>query len=185
LKTYDVGNVHFCTENQATADLVGYIYVHYDIELFTPQLGQLGSYTQVQGGAIDIPAGTTPSTLFSAATLKAGSLGITNIFDNTTTTHHITIIPPGKFLLSMVYESDFAGGVQYFTGINAVSGCTVSTAKLSTDYSGAGPFTYFIGAFVDSPLGNAVVNITNLANITTVATGGQVTISMLPPSLLL
>jgi len=38
IKMYDIGNLFVCTENQASAALVGYLYVSYTVRFFTPQL---------------------------------------------------------------------------------------------------------------------------------------------------
>lgn len=49
LKTYDTGNLYFCTEDAAAPALGGYLYIHYDVELMTPHLGP---EAQIIGGAL-------------------------------------------------------------------------------------------------------------------------------------
>lgn len=48
LKLSDMGNLFVCTENQASAALVGYMYVSYKVHLMTPQLRS--NDIQVAGG---------------------------------------------------------------------------------------------------------------------------------------
>ncbi len=66
LKLYDMGNLFVCTENQASAALVGYMYVRYTVRLLTPQLRSNdfgiagGSYVGTTACTAANPMGTSP-----------------------------------------------------------------------------------------------------------------------------
>lgn len=49
IKLYDVGNLNVCTMGQANSNVVGELYVEYDILLMTPQLGVAGQGEAVWG----------------------------------------------------------------------------------------------------------------------------------------
>jgi hypothetical protein len=51
LKLYDIGNLYLITQGQASTAQVSELYVEYDVELITPQLGPLGSGTEIGGSA--------------------------------------------------------------------------------------------------------------------------------------
>lgn len=68
LRLFDVGNLHLCTMGQQNANLVGELYVEYEIDLFTPQLDLLTNAEATSsivraGGAISLAnwMGITPT----------------------------------------------------------------------------------------------------------------------------
>lgn len=80
LKTFDVGNLHVCVQGVAAAT-VGELYVKYEVELYTPQVGDSigGYYTTVGAGEAaaawfgsagpDVLTGMLPFTKTSNSTL--------------------------------------------------------------------------------------------------------------------
>lgn len=68
LRLFDTGNLHLCTMGQQNANLVGELYVEYEIDLFTPQLDLLTMAESTSsivraGGAISLAnwMGVTPT----------------------------------------------------------------------------------------------------------------------------
>lgn len=117
LKTYDVGNFYICTENQASAALVGYLYVEYTVELFTPHLRSSDFY--ISGGSFvgggtqsqTNPLGTTPTTNTTSRGVSVDAASV------------LTIANPGSYLVTAYVGGTTVSAVT----LTASANCTVSS----------------------------------------------------------
>jgi len=159
IKLYDVGNYYVCTENQASAALIGYLYVTYDIELMTPQLR--ASDFGISGGTV---AGGTAMT-------AANPMGTAPVIDaqargfSLSAASVVTLSSPGTYLLSL----KITGTVLSDITIAAVSGCVMNAAYAVI--ANAAATIVQVSAYVVSSTPNATFSIA--------ATGTTVTASRL------
>lgn len=159
IKTYDVGNMFVCTENQASAALIGYIYVSYDIVLMTPQLAL--NYAGLIGGAVSsggTVSGANP--LGTTAAVDAQAVGL-----SVNASSVVTFAFPGTYLIS-----------------GALVGTTVSVLTLTAGTGAA--VNVLVGDTVNAGatiVTNAwrVVTSTNNATVAFTATAAAVTSSQL------
>lgn len=118
LKMYDMANLFVCTENQASAALVGYMYVRYTVRLMTPQLrsndfGVAGGW--VAGGGTMSAA----NPLGSAPTADAQNRGF-----SVDTNSVVTFQNPGTYLVAL----SIAGTT--VSGLTATAGTALSATSL-------------------------------------------------------
>lgn len=99
LKTYDAGQLHFATVGQADTAPVGRLWVHYDVELFVPQLSSpttpvATTYSSFNRSSAQTFTTATPATLaFDEAVVNG--LGITN-------SSGVFTLPAGAFAIDGV-----------------------------------------------------------------------------------
>jgi len=166
VKLYDVGNFFICTENQASAALVGYLYVEYRVRLFTPQLRSTDFY--ISGGYIDgLTATTAANPMGTSAAVDADARGISC----NATTGVITIQNPGEYSVSL----SMTGTVISALGLSATSNCTV-TSRFGTCINSASTLAMRVYKVVVTAFG-ATVTVTATA---TTVTETQVDIASQP-----
>lgn len=76
IKTYDIGNLFVCTENQAGANLVGYLYTEYDILFMTPELASDAANVILAGFISGNTTITAANPLGTAPIIDPLSLGV-------------------------------------------------------------------------------------------------------------
>ena len=114
IKTYDVGNMFFCTENQASAALAGYAYVEYEVEFFTPQLNSDISGVLYGGRVIGANTMTAANPLGIAPSVDAQAVGI-----SVDAASVITFAVPGTYLLGVNMTGTTLAGVTATAGSGA------------------------------------------------------------------
>jgi len=126
VKLYDAGNFYICTENQASAALVGYLYVEYTVKLFTPQLRSSDFY--ISGGYIDGLTGSSAANpMGSAPDVDADARGI-----SCSAASVVTIANPGEYIVAMQLTGTTITALTLTAGTN----CTV-TSRFGTTINGA------------------------------------------------
>lgn len=116
LKLYDVASFYICTENQASTALVGYLYVEYEVCLFTPQLRDSDFY--ITGGMITgANTLTAANPLGLAPTTSSATRGV-----SVNAASRVTLANPGTYLLCPYMTGTGLGAIT----VTAVAGCTVS-----------------------------------------------------------
>jgi hypothetical protein len=167
IKTYDVGSFYICTENQASAALVGYLYVEYTVELFTPQLRSADFY--ISGGLITgATSMTAANPLGTAPTASAATRGFA-----ANTSSVLTINNPGTYLIAVAAQGTTLSAVT----LTAVAGCTLGTPMtLGSVASAAATEMYRVRSVVVSSFGATV----SLALTAATVTLCQVALSSLP-----
>jgi hypothetical protein len=112
IKTYDVGTLFIATQGCADTTAVGELYVTYDVELITPQVGQaqntFGDSAYITGGA------AAPSTYLTGASVVGTSITVSG--------KTYTFGAPGQYLLSGWINQTAAGGL----GVDGASTATVT-----------------------------------------------------------
>ncbi len=97
LKMSDMGNLFVCTENQASAALVGYMYVSYSVRFFTPQLRS--NDIQISGGLCTGATSMTAALPFgTAGAFDAQARGVS---EAASTNSVFTFTNPGSYILTV------------------------------------------------------------------------------------
>jgi hypothetical protein len=155
LKTYDVGTFQLCTQGQDNTDVIGELYVEYEIELVGPKINSVPGQNLL--GA-DILAGGTLSNgnLFGTApTTDPGSNLTVTLNGNT-----VSIAPTiGRFLVTFsVYGTGLgnlsvtlAGGALIIDNVSATgvtnAGATIACYSMMIDITNAlGTFAFTLSA---------------------------------------
>jgi len=155
IKTYDVGNMFYCTENQSSANLVGYAYVEYEVEFFTPQLNSDISGIQYGGKIVGATTMTGANPLGIAPVVDAQSNGIS--VDATST---ITFAVPGTYIVS----TTLTGTVLSNTILTNVSGTAVTEVG---DAANAAATSMVASYTVVTSIANATAQLTATATTVT------------------
>ncbi len=164
-KMYDVGTFYICTENQASAALVGYLYVEYTVRLMTPQLRSSDFY--ISGGYVDGLTGTTAANpLGTAPAVDSDARGI-----SVDASSNITISNPGEYNFSI----SITGTVISAVTLTATSNCTV-TSRFGTCINSGSTLALRVYKVVVTGF-NAVMA---LAATATTVTEGQIDIASQP-----
>lgn len=123
VKTYDVGNLFVCRQGQANATTnIGELYVEYDVDLLTPQLGDAGVgaavYGKFTGSVNSAPFGTVTGVL-PATVASSGT---------TTSVSTFTFSQPWEGIVSVTLSG---------TGLTGItpSGTAVSAEQVETAFS--------------------------------------------------
>jgi len=155
IKTYDVGNLFVCTNGQANTNLIGELWIEYDVEFTTPQLGNF-----IAGGkATGATSLTAANPLGTAATFDAQSFGVT--VDGTST---VTFTYPGTYLVLFIFN----GSV--ITAAAATAGTGATTAVIGSITINSGSTQAEDGFIVTTTINNATVAFTATATTVTSST---------------
>ncbi len=123
IKTYDVGTLYPCTIGQANTNVVGELYVEYDISFYTPQI--IPSVTQ--SAKISDTAGLASNVMFGTSPTITGSLPISVNATGDTLTFNSEC--------ELYVNATFAGTVM--SGNLANAGTCTFTAQTAVYNSGA------------------------------------------------
>jgi len=154
VKLYDVGNLFVCTQAQANTNVIGELYIEYDVLLMTPQLSDVSV-----GGSLYLEYASTVSTNAAPFGIVAtGNLQAALVSTGGTTS-----------LNTITFTNPFAGVVSWGvsgTGISAVAqGGTAARAENRSTFDAAG----------DTAVGSIAVTATAGQTITITITNTTLT----------
>ncbi len=160
LKMSDMGNLFVCTENQASAALVGYMYVSYSVRFFTPQLRS--NDIQVTGGACTGATSMTAALPWgTAGSFDAQARGVSY---TAATNSVFTFVNPGTYIVTAVLVGTT------LSAVNRTDGAGLTSSSLSGISNGAA--TTFVQVM-------SVVSTVSNATLTLSATAATVTTALL------
>lgn len=118
IKTFDVGNLWISTFGYAAATPCGELYVHYDIELLTPQMINNSEKAALASAKIVPSAGVDKTHVFGTAATVTGSLAVTAV------NNVLTFAQTGQYHIEHVYV-----GTALVDGGPTMGGSGLSTSK--------------------------------------------------------
>lgn len=163
IKTYDIGNLFICTQAEAGTTMIGELYVEYEVELITPQIGSVSLGGSVSAFWTNLIGSSTPSadSTLPVTVSKSGTTDFIAVF---------TFTQP----FQGVYTYTLTGSGLTPEGFAAANGATISVQE-SLD-NGAGTAESGFCAF-SSPAGGTLtftsVNTTLTTNKIWIAQGVQ------------
>ncbi len=159
VKLYDVGTLFVSTENQASAALIGYLYVKYKVRFFTPQLAS-SDFGITGGVASGSTANTAANPMGTTVSVDAQSRGF-----SVNTASRLTFDSIGSYLVDCQLNGTVLSSILFTPGSNA----TVTSTYSPIANSGATKVAYQALVVVSAPA--AYIDIT--------ATGTTVTAAVL------
>jgi hypothetical protein len=179
IKTYDTGNMWLCTASEANNNVIGELWVEYEVELIAPSLALLGAASAgVSGQIINSTSAVTSAALFGATTVSTGSSLVTIAGDVMT------------FTLPGLYSVQYAQSLTSWTAASELMSYGAG-ASFDTKYYNSGGYAQSYAAVTgtNTLMFQAVVNVPTAGGTLTLAatvTGGGATttiVSLLPASL--
>lgn len=161
IKTYDIGNLFVCTENQGGATLVGYMYVEYEIDFMTPELSADAAPVSYAARITGASSQTAANPFGTNPTVDAQSVGFS--MDATST---LTIAVAGTYVCTTKYTGTTITAVTCTAGANATVAIIAGMAEVLDGAATNGVDVFSIITTVP----NATVAFTATAATITVAT---------------
>lgn len=158
VKLYDTGNLFVCTQAEADASAIGELYVEYDVELLTPQIGDIAVGEAVYGEWAAV--GTSNAAPFGASGALANRGNLPALMTCTGTTTSVT-----TWTFTQPWSGVVAGNITGSTLVNPAFGGTgtiVTNAAITNTAANQAMFlgtaSFQVGQTLTITLGNASIN---------------------------